>query len=626
MDRIEFIKKISEAAGVAESDSGRFFENFAVKSSDTLENNQVLELHDLGYIKVEGKEEKRIVFSEMGDFNAEDVLDFYISRESYKTSAIDDAFSLSLDKLNIPLSDELSDDFSYHPAGVALEDLIESKADDFIAKSNVVTEESLLETRETLPAEEEHYEASNETEEEVGIAEEEPAEDESDIKSKFQKVEPESSKPAETEEVKEEETPKVEEESEHHDVEEFEIVDINDLVSSEKDDEEVFGVVHGDEEVAEEETKEEDIQESEIFEKVKGTGEDLRVNELNAINEEETSEVEEEEEEPKESEPEVESKKEAPETEEKKDEDKEHGFQIVNPVLPGLPSGKFVPKEPSKLFEVYKTADEVLNFDDKGFVEVKPPKSVDSTKTPPLEPPTHEDEIDQSKIDKYNQIKSGIPAAEKSSGGKWKFILPIILLIVIGGIVLIYINNMRQPKQNEQTVQNAPSQFVPSHPTIIYRNFDIPVNYPYKINEGSINFEPLDLGILSNKGKVVAAKPVKVHSDSAKETAAVTKTNTKTESSTVNRTIQDWERAKPIPAGNFKQVDNYIYTNGKTYFIQVASWKVLARALEHNSKLRKKGYNSSIQKLVAPSGYVYYIVKIGNFNSLKEAHEYLRSH
>ncbi len=629
MNRNELIKRISKEAGVAESDSGRFFEDIAIKSSGLLDSNQVLELPDLGYIKVEGKEEKHIIFSTAGDFNSENAIDFYLSTEPYKGSSIDDVFSLSVDTLDIPVSEELKEDFSHPATGEALDDLINDRADIFVKNSRIVPEESLLKTEASYGTEGEHFQVSNETEQEVGLVEEEPVEEDLDVESKFEKVEPESSKISEIDRAEEEDKQETKSETEPYKIEEFEIIDTSDTTSSEVEDE-VFKIDHLDkfgvheEETKEEETKEE-VKDSEVFKPIEST-EDLTADDLNTFkDQEEDTEVEEVERKEKETETEPETEVESKE-EQKKEESTEHGFQIVNPILPEVIGGKFVPKKPSELFQIYKTGEEILNFDDKGFTEVTPPKKVVSD-TPHLEHPGGEETIDNSKIDKYNQIKSSM-SAKKSSGGRGKIIILIIALLIIAGGILIYLNNMRNTQQSESepTVQNVTSPFVPSHPKIIKRNFDIPVNYPYSLNESSIGFEPLDLGTLSNNSKAATVPVIpKAKVDTSKKTT-VAQASPKKEESPVNKTVEDWENAKPIPADDFRQVDNYIYTNGKTYFIQVASWKVLDRALEHNSKLQKKGYDSSIQKLISPSGYIYYIVKIGNFNSLKEAQQYLKSH
>ncbi len=631
MNRSELIKRISKEAGVAESDSGRFFEDLAIKSSGLLDANQVLELPDLGYIKVEGKEEKHFIFSTAGDFNSEDAIDFYLSTELYKSSPIDNVFSLSVDTLDIPISEESLEDFSHPTTSSAIEDLINEKAEVFVKNSRIISEESLLKIEESPDTEEEHLEVSNETEEEVGLAEEEHVEEDLDVRSKFEKVEPESSQTAEIDKTEEENKQETESEPDPFNIEEFEIIDTSDTISSEIDNE-VFRIDHLDEfevheeEAEEEETEEEEVKDSEVFKPVEST-EDLTADDLNTFKDEHgDTEVEEIEQKDEETEPKTEVESE----EEQKEESDEHGFQIVNPILPDIIGGKFIPKKPSELFQIYKTEDEILNFDDKGFTEVNPPKKV-VPGTPLLEHPGGENTIDSGKIDKFNQIKSTISSEsskKSSSGGKGKIIILIIALLIIAGGVLIYLNNIRntQPSGNEPMVQNMTSPFVPSHPKIIKRNYDIPVNYPYNLNESGIGFEPLNLGILSNKGKA-ATTPIipKAKVDTSKK-RAVAKASPKSEENPVSKTVHDWERAKPIPANNFRQVDNYIYTNGKTYFIQVASWKVLDRALEHNSKLQKKGYDSSIEKLVSPSGYIYYIVKIGNFNSLKEAQQYLKSH
>ncbi len=65
-----------------------------------------------------------------------------------------------------------------------------------------------------------------------------------------------------------------------------------------------------------------------------------------------------------------------------------------------------------------------------------------------------------------------------------------------------------------------------------------------------------------------------------------------------------------------------IFTDGKLYCFQVSSWKTRAQAEKEVSRLKDKGHNAFIQEAELGKKGTWYRVRIGFFNSLKEAVAY----
>ena len=74
-----------------------------------------------------------------------------------------------------------------------------------------------------------------------------------------------------------------------------------------------------------------------------------------------------------------------------------------------------------------------------------------------------------------------------------------------------------------------------------------------------------------------------------------------------------------------KKITHTIYENDGKYMVQISSWKRSSRAQKIVYKLRRAGYNAFIVKAYLPAlGGTWYRVRIGFFNTLKEAEEFLK--
>ncbi len=74
-----------------------------------------------------------------------------------------------------------------------------------------------------------------------------------------------------------------------------------------------------------------------------------------------------------------------------------------------------------------------------------------------------------------------------------------------------------------------------------------------------------------------------------------------------------------------KKITHTIYENDGKYMVQISSWKRSSRAQKIVNKLRRAGYNAFIVKAYLPAlGGTWYRVRIGFFNTLKEAEEFIK--
>jgi|GEM_PF-4948051 len=76
---------------------------------------------------------------------------------------------------------------------------------------------------------------------------------------------------------------------------------------------------------------------------------------------------------------------------------------------------------------------------------------------------------------------------------------------------------------------------------------------------------------------------------------------------------------------NDKTVTDRIYFDGRKYTVQISSWKSATTAEKEANKLKKRGFDAFIIKVFVPAkGSTWNRVRIGYFNSVKEAEEFLK--
>ena len=119
-----------------------------------------------------------------------------------------------------------------------------------------------------------------------------------------------------------------------------------------------------------------------------------------------------------------------------------------------------------------------------------------------------------------------------------------------------------------------------------------------------------------------AEKLAEVKKIKKENTSKVIKEETKTVSSTRSK-ASTGKLYRDIP--NDQTVTNRIYTDGKKFTVQSSSWKSTSIAEHEVSKLKKRGFDAFIFKVYIKSkGSTWNRVRIGYFNSRKEAEEFLQ--
>ena len=74
-----------------------------------------------------------------------------------------------------------------------------------------------------------------------------------------------------------------------------------------------------------------------------------------------------------------------------------------------------------------------------------------------------------------------------------------------------------------------------------------------------------------------------------------------------------------------KNVRGNVWSDGNLFVIQVSSWKTKSVAENEVAKLKAKGHNAFVFEKYLPSkGATYNRVRVGYFNTLQEAQEYLK--
>ncbi len=202
--------------------------------------------------------------------------------------------------------------------------------------------------------------------------------------------------------------------------------------------------------------------------------------------------------------------------------------------------------------------------------------------------------IELDKKEKGAEQKNYVRQKEVKRRSKGKFFIPLAVIIIIGfSIYFLRLYNFKGLGNSEE-MKTLPA----SNPVEIARNYDIPVDYPYQPNnQGSLLFDGIDSSVY---------KGIK-------------------ENNEISQNTTDEGDIPTVKQGAYKELGQYIYTDGKIYFVQVSSWKYKSSAINHMERLKKEGYNASVERVISSSGDIYFRVRLGNFNSLEEAKKYVQN-
>jgi hypothetical protein len=217
---------------------------------------------------------------------------------------------------------------------------------------------------------------------------------------------------------------------------------------------------------------------------------------------------------------------------------------------------------------------------------------------PPIEPSIVAEKKAETKSSPYRTRHRETRYAENKRTPAVIIFASIIIFIIIGYFVFTYFSHI---KTNTETVAEVS---VTPPPTIIERDYEIPVSYPYEAAP-------------ENEAESFKAIPPEV----LKPAAAGTEIST-VETNTVNENIAKVNDGAEAPVQSVK-IDNLIYKDGSTYSVQVSSWQVKKHAETEVQKYSRSGLKSFIEPAELPGRGTWYRVRIGGFNSLTEAKNFL---
>jgi cell division septation protein DedD len=211
----------------------------------------------------------------------------------------------------------------------------------------------------------------------------------------------------------------------------------------------------------------------------------------------------------------------------------------------------------------------------------------------------------------YEAAREYIPPQEKpmviEKSGKgitlWSIISVVLALMIIA---LLYWKFLGIPKW---LYTEKPNEILETKvtPTIIERDFSVPVTYPYNkkdlIEETEI--QPVDTSSYVQPEQETENQPIQNVNTTPNEP------NQKKENITIQK-----------EPSNLSKVKDNIYFEGSSYVVQVSSWKAKPKADEEVMRLKRKGFNAFVTQVEIPGRGIWYRVKVGGFKSLQEAEQF----
>ena len=188
---------------------------------------------------------------------------------------------------------------------------------------------------------------------------------------------------------------------------------------------------------------------------------------------------------------------------------------------------------------------------------------------------------------------------------------PILIIALFSALIAIVVVVMFWPSNNQNELTDSPGERI----SLNTSKSILDSNNESTNNNVKDSISSTDKAI---EQKLAEIEKMKKSSDLGKDendTRNVGTVKKKTINSQIYREIK-----------NDQTITNRIYFDGKQYMVQSSSWKSKSIAEREVSKLRKRGFDAFIYKVYIPSkGSTWNRVRIGYFNSKKEAEDFLKN-
>jgi hypothetical protein len=190
-------------------------------------------------------------------------------------------------------------------------------------------------------------------------------------------------------------------------------------------------------------------------------------------------------------------------------------------------------------------------------------------------------------------------ASSPKKNAKIKLVLVLIAVIIVTIAAGVYFNYDLIKNvifKNESNLTQTVAAQKKIEPNVIARTFEIPVTYPYKIEEEVL-------------GKIP---------DSLIISASVFNSNQTFITEAKNNT-----EMIPTPGDELVKVQQNIYRRGSEFLVQVSSWKSKSKAESELNKFIENGFHAELIEDYSREIGKYRRLMVGGFKSLEEANNFL---
>ena len=259
--------------------------------------------------------------------------------------------------------------------------------------------------------------------------------------------------------------------------------------------------------------------------------------------------------------------------------------------------------------------------------------------------PFEKTEEDKYVVPDEEIVEEEEPGTQKEKGSKFWSIISAALIVFI--FMVLYWKMWGIPAWLK--VESAAAEAVKIKPTVIEREYDVPVSYPYevKVNETpKVEMEVQNNNVATNTdGKTTTLKelPPKTYVDASdifsknnprnrvsgkKIETQEPPTSSKPKETVAKQAVKKKEIIKESAPANKRAslVRDNIYLEGSNYVVQLSSWKSESIADQEVARLKRKGIKAFKTSAVIPQkGGTWYRVKVGGFSSAEEASRFYNS-